>query len=233
MPTETKKSTANASCSGSASVGRLVAQVRLVDHHAGEERAERERHAEELGRRRTRCRATSASTASVNSSREPVRATRARSHGMTRAPDDQHERDEQRDLAQREAERDPERAPARPRPSGAVSAQRLGEGRQQHEHQHDREILDDQPADGDAAVVRRRAGRAPRARAAARRCSRPRAPGRTRGPRRATSPTAIATPTPSAVATAICATAPGIAIGAHRQQVARARSAGRRRTSAG
>ena len=40
-----------------------------------------------------------ASTQSVNSSREPVRATCHSSHGNDAPADDQHQRDERRDLA--------------------------------------------------------------------------------------------------------------------------------------
>ncbi len=47
MPTETKNSTAKASRSGSDSCGRAMAQFGLAQHHAGEERAERERHVEQ------------------------------------------------------------------------------------------------------------------------------------------------------------------------------------------
>ena len=50
MPTETKNSTAKASRSGSVSVAALLAQFRLAQDHAGEEGAERERDAEQLGR---------------------------------------------------------------------------------------------------------------------------------------------------------------------------------------
>ena len=50
MPTETKNSTAKASRSGSDFLGGLLAEIALAQHHAGEEGAERERDAEQLGR---------------------------------------------------------------------------------------------------------------------------------------------------------------------------------------
>ena len=75
MPTETKNSTAKASRSGSVSCGGLVAELRFAQDHAGEEGAEREGHAEQLGRAEGDARARCASTARRNSSREPVWAT--------------------------------------------------------------------------------------------------------------------------------------------------------------
>ena len=50
MPTETKNSTAKASRSGSDSSAARWLSSRLAQDHAGEEGAERERHAEQLGR---------------------------------------------------------------------------------------------------------------------------------------------------------------------------------------
>ena len=122
-------------------------------------------------------------------------------------PDDEHQRDEGRDLRERDA-----RACA----TGAVAAagapcaaEQPGERRQQHQHQHHGEVLDHQPADGDAAVHASRARRAPRApqqhdgaRAPTatspkhqRRAEAP-APQRARAPRRARSPRAICTIAP-------------------------------------
>ena len=50
MPTETKNSTANASRSGSDSSAARWLSSDSLEHHAGEEGAEREGHAEQLGR---------------------------------------------------------------------------------------------------------------------------------------------------------------------------------------
>ena len=51
MPTETKNSTAKASRIGKRLGGGLLAEPRFAQHHAGEEGAESERDAEQLGRR--------------------------------------------------------------------------------------------------------------------------------------------------------------------------------------
>ena len=50
MPTETKNSTAKASRSGSDSSAARWLSVGFAEDHAGEEGAERKRHAEQLGR---------------------------------------------------------------------------------------------------------------------------------------------------------------------------------------
>ena len=71
MPTETKNSTAKASRSGRDFLGGAMAELALAEDHAGEEGAERQRHAEELGRAEATPSAM-ARTASRNSSREPV-----------------------------------------------------------------------------------------------------------------------------------------------------------------
>ncbi len=72
MPTETKNSTANASCIGSASAAALMADARLAHHDAREERPERKRHPEQRRRADRDAECDSASTPSVNSSRDPV-----------------------------------------------------------------------------------------------------------------------------------------------------------------
>ena len=83
---------------------RTMAQVRLVDHHAREERPERERHAEELGGaerdpegERDHGQGEQLARARVL---DPLEEPREDSHA-----DHQHQHGEQRDLAQREAER--------------------------------------------------------------------------------------------------------------------------------
>ena len=127
------------------------------------------------------------------STREREQLARAGARDLLQQPgddapaDDQHQRDEHRHLAERHAERAQQRCAARLR-AGAQCRRAIGERRQQHQREHHHEVLDDQPADGDAAVRAIEHARAPRARAAARRCSPPTAPGRTRGPRRGSSP---------------------------------------------
>ena len=110
-------------------LGRAVAQVRLAHHHAREERAERERHAEQLGGAVGDAERRAAMTASVNSSREPVSSTRWSSHGKTRAPTTSISDGEQRDLAQRERRASTRGCPARPAAVAAPSAERPGQRR--------------------------------------------------------------------------------------------------------
>ena len=131
---------------------RTMAQVRLVDHHAREERPERERHAEELAEPNATPRA-SATTARVNSSREPVSSTRLRSHGKTRTPTTSISTANSAILPSVRPSGDPEvarRRAAVERPS----TQGLGEGGEEHEREDDHEVLHDQPADRDAPVTR-------------------------------------------------------------------------------
>ena len=154
-----------------------------------------------------------ASTASVNSSREPSRATTSSSHGTSARPGDDHEHGEDRGLAEargrsateqvdRRSRRVPRRRPPR---SGAIVGQ-------EHEDDDREQVLDDQPADGDPPLRRVELVAVRRARAAGRRCWRPRSPGRgrarRRGPSRGPTPSQI----PSSVATTIWTSAPGIAI---------------------
>ena len=86
MPTETKNSTAKASRSGSVPSAAWWLSSRFVEHHAGEERAERERHAEQLRRAEGDAERDGEHARGVNSSREPVCATSCSSHGITRRP---------------------------------------------------------------------------------------------------------------------------------------------------
>ena len=71
------------------------------------------------------------------------------------AADDQHDDDEGGDLGERERERDRQtsRARARSRGAGVGAAEQPAQRRQQHQRQDHREVLDDQPADGDAAAL--------------------------------------------------------------------------------
>ena len=188
--------------------GRLVAMSDSLTHHAGQEGAERERHAEDRPSAKAMPSAI-ASTASVNSSREPVaRDAREQPRDEPRAGDD-HEDDEAADLAQRHADVDRaagRRRPASPVPPGAAPA------REQHEDEHRQQVLDDQPADRDAALlgvelvaVLERAQQHDRAGDGEREA---RGPGRRRGP----APERRRAPTPSSVATAIWTSAPGTAI---------------------
>src|SRR5450432_1702080 len=62
-----------------------MAQIGFIDHHAREERSQGERDAKSLAEPKATPRAR-AITASVKSSRDPVRSTRASSHGKKRTP---------------------------------------------------------------------------------------------------------------------------------------------------
>ena len=102
MPTETKNSTAKASRSGS-DLGRgALAESRLAQDHAGEEGAERERDAEQLG----------GAEGDAERDRQHGEAEQLARAGMRdvvqeprdhRAADHEHDDDEGRDLAERDA----------------------------------------------------------------------------------------------------------------------------------
>ncbi len=96
-------------------------------------------------------------TASVNSSREPVRATCHSSQGNRRRPTTQHQRDERRDLQQRLAERRP-RASRRRRVPGEMAATLppsiAANGGSSTRTSTVDQVLDDQPAHRDLAVDR-------------------------------------------------------------------------------
>ena len=159
MPTETKNSTANASCSGN----EFDAALWLRSDSLSTMPAKNAPSANETPNSLAAPNAMptdSARTASVNSSRDPVRAACRSSHGMTRGPTTSAIDAERDHLEQRERERHEDVLPAARHLGAGVAAERFGERRQQHEHQDHREVLDDQPADGDAAVRRRQ--RSPR-----------------------------------------------------------------------
>ena len=218
MPTDTKNSTAKASRSGSDFVGGAVAE--LATRAAPCRRRRRPARndtpnssADPSGDARR----AAATTHSVNSSREPVRDTCHSSQGSRRRPTTSISTMNTATLRQGAAQRRSRPPAARRRRRRASNA---GQRRQQHQHQHHDQVLDHQPADGDAAVDRCR-GQAPAlpAPSAAPPCWPPTAPGRTPGPAATLQPHLSATPMPSAVAMTICTTAPGSAMRAHRQQV--------------
>jgi hypothetical protein len=123
-----------------------MTQIRLREHDAGEERAERERDIEQ--HRRAVC---DAERDRQHGEREELARARARDlvqdprHDA--APADEHERDEDRDLQRREPEAEQELAGL-----DRSAAGRRRERGQEHQREHHREILDDEPADGDPAV---------------------------------------------------------------------------------
>ena len=102
MPTETKNSTAKASRSGSVSSAACWLSSRFAQHHAGEERAQRERDVEQLG----------GAVGDAERDRQHGEAEQLARAGMgdvvqhprdDAAADHQHQRDEGGDLAERQA----------------------------------------------------------------------------------------------------------------------------------
>ena len=230
MPTETKNSTAKASRSGSASSVARWLSFALAQHHAGEEGAQREGDVEQLRR-------AEGDAERDRIDREAEQLARAGMRGVVHdpgdhpAPDHQHHRDEGRDLGQRDAERRPasaagERAARWPSPPPPTA----GSSTSASDH---REVLDDQPADGDAAALGLERSAAPAGRAPAPRCWRPRARGRRPAPRARSQPSASGQRRrPSASRRRSARRRPARRC-ARRQQGPSARNAARRRTSAG
>ena len=156
MPTETKNSTAKASRSGSvSSAARWLSgdSLRIMP-------AKKAPSAKETPNRLAARKATpsaTASTASRNSSREPVWATQCSTQGMTRRPTMSMKAMKARTLA-RVRPSTPQRPRSnwrrqRHRRARARAVQRVGDGRDQDQRQHHGEILDDQPADRDPALL--------------------------------------------------------------------------------
>ncbi len=127
---------------------RPLAQLALGQDHPGEEGAERERDAEQH-------RGAEGEAQRYGEHGQPEQLARAgvghpvQQPGHDLAPDDQHEGDEGGDLGQGDAERlQPGHHAAR-----GFTGQRPGQRGQQHQGQDHGQVLDDQPADGDAALV--------------------------------------------------------------------------------
>ena len=202
MPTETKNSTAKASRSGSdSSAARWLSSDSLEDH-AGEEGAERERHAEELGRAEGDAERDREHGEPEQLARSGV-GDRVQDPRDDTPPDEQHEGDEGSDLGdgerenagQAEAEpgaRTDRRCAASPCRQGARRAPAAARGRAPSTSPRR------SASRSRCGRARSRAGAGPAARAAGPRCWRPRAPGRRRGPRRAASRATSARPSPAA-----------------------------------
>ena len=125
----------------------LLAQVGRVDDHAGEEGAEREGDAEQ-GRRAE----GDAERHGEHGKGEQLARSGARdARQQPGHADDEHQRDEQDHLPEREREGDAE---AMVSAAGARcrAAERLGERGEQHENDDRHEVLDHQPADRNSAV---------------------------------------------------------------------------------
>ena len=230
MPTETKKSTAKASRSGSVSCAARWLKSRLAQDHAGEEGAEREGHAEQLGRANRRRQGRSPAPPERNSSREPVCAIAWSTQGITRLPTISMTATKAATLPSvsddgpSNAGKSVGLAPSPPRTGGQC--------RQQHQRREPSRGPRRSASRPRCGRARSRSGAAPAGRAAAPRCWRRRARGRTRGRRRSASRATCASAMPSAVAKRSARRRRGsrsLAPTGGR----RARSAGRRRTSAG
>src|SRR5688500_12893818 len=154
-PTETKNSTAKASCNGNAScAARWLSSDSLTTAPAT--KAPRANDIPNSCEAIVPTPSAMARTVSVNSSREPSRATCASSHGTTRRPTT--------NINSRKATTLPSASrTGLPRPAtdgrdrwggGAGPAQLCGDGGQRHEDHAHREVLDHEPADGEAALRR-------------------------------------------------------------------------------
>jgi len=134
-------------------LGGAMAQLRFGQDHPGEERAERKGYVEELRR----------AVGNAQRDREhgqPKQLLRTRmgdvmeEPGDHPAPDHEHDRHEGRHLAEGDGKR-PQQffgAHGHGHTVGLI-AQEAGHGRQQDEGEHHRQILDNQPADGDAPAL--------------------------------------------------------------------------------
>ena len=145
MPTETKNRTANASCSGS----EFSAAWWLSSVSASTTPAKNAPSANETSNRSSRA-IRDAERDSQHCQREQLARTGACDVVQNPRDDapaaDQHQRDEHRDLERGHRQPGQQRA----RIGTALGSQR----RQEHQCEDHREVLDDQPADGDVAVLR-------------------------------------------------------------------------------
>ena len=91
----------------------------------------------------------------MNNSREPVRATSLEEPRHQPRPDQEHERNEYRHLADGESQRHGQAAAGELGSEAArVPSQRARQRRKEYKSEHHHEVLDDQPPDRDAAIDR-------------------------------------------------------------------------------
>ena len=128
-------------------LGGALAEVAFAQHHAGEEGAEGEGDTEQMG-------GAIGHPEGDGVDGEAEQFARAGMRGEVHQPrndapaDDQHDRHEDRDLGQRDEKGEQDAG------GGHAVARRCDrERRQQDQREHHREILDHQPADGDAAAM--------------------------------------------------------------------------------
>jgi hypothetical protein len=133
-------------------VRRAMAEPRLAQHHAGEERAEGEGDAEHFRR-------AEGDAERHRQHRQGEQLARSRARHLAEDPrhhprsDEHGDDDEGSNLAERQSEIEEDVA-GRLAVVAGMAAERLGERRQQHQRHHHGEVLDDQPADRDAPVRR-------------------------------------------------------------------------------
>ncbi|MNG85614.1 hypothetical protein D3C79_443770 [compost metagenome] len=128
-------------------MGCAVAQLRLVQHHAGEERPQSEGNVEQLhgaiGNAERQCQHRQgkqlAGTGAGGFCQDPRHQA---------AADHNHQRDKGDDFADGDGQLHQQLAAA-----GVVIAHHVAEGRQQHQCQHHRQVFHDQPADGDLPAL--------------------------------------------------------------------------------
>ncbi len=128
--------------------GRLLAEVAFAQHHAGEEGAQREGHAEQFRRA-----VGDAQRDGIDGEAEKLAGPGVRrvvhQPGNDSPSDHQHHRHEDRYLGQGDQQGEGD-AGCR---HVAIARGDDGDRRQQHQGQHHRQILDHQPADRDAAAI--------------------------------------------------------------------------------
>ncbi|MCY1287514.1 hypothetical protein D9M68_439840 [compost metagenome] len=127
---------------------RLVAEFGFVEDHPGEERAEGEGHAEQHRRAIGDAEGDGQHGEGEQFARagggDPLQRP-----GHDAAAAEDHQRDEGGDLAQGQQQRQQQAGVA----AVGLAAQRAGQRRQQHQGEDHRQVLDDQPADGDAPAL--------------------------------------------------------------------------------
>ena len=131
-------------------VGGALAQLGFAHDHAGEEGAERERDVEQH-------RSPERAAERDREHRQPEQFARAGMGDVVQEPrdhalaDDQHDRDEGRDLADGDQQRERQRRPVEC--GGRAALERRRKRRQHHQREDHGDVLDDQPADRDAPAL--------------------------------------------------------------------------------
>ncbi|MEA3220909.1 MAG: hypothetical protein OZX49_02024 [Immundisolibacter sp.] len=127
-----------------------MAEVAFAQHDAGKKRPQRKRHAEQHSRTIGNAKRGCEHRQREQLARAGTRDVRQKPRDRPRA-NDQHQRQKQPKLAQRQRQDHPERIAGGGAGSTTEPARQC---RQQHQRQHHRQVFNDQPADGDAPVRR-------------------------------------------------------------------------------